>query len=440
VSSKQAATILLGIALTLGSPAGLASAGDAGEAPDDGSNPTPIHLVRPKVAPMSAMGLLGKEIFFDKTLSASGKVACATCHSPEAAYGPPNRYPVQRGGPSGKAFGIRAVPSLRYLFRNPSFSIGLEDPEVENVDIPALAKQAATATRPLKTAFSDAAAAALVPQGGLFWDGRANTLQHQAMGPLLSPFEMANRDANDVSRKLQQSSYAGILTQLFGPRIFADPSRVVDEAMFAVARFQIEDPSFRPFSSKYDAYLEGKATLTAPERHGLDLFNDRNAANCAGCHPSRASRDGRPPMFTDFQYEALGVPRNPAIHINRDPGFYDLGLCGPIRDDLRDQKQYCGMFRTPSLRNTAVRPVYFHNGRYTSLEQVMEFYDFRDTQPEKIYPRGQKFNDLPPASRPNADITDPPFDRKPGQAPAMSKQDMRDIIAFLKTLNDGYAP
>jgi cytochrome c peroxidase len=409
-------------------------------APGDGSNPTPIRLVRPKVAPMSAMALLGKKIFFDKSLSASGKIACATCHNPDTAYGPPNRYPVQPGGPSGKAFGIRAVPSLRYLFRNPSFSIGPEDAEAENVDIAALATRSAGMARPQKTAGSAAATTAMVPQGGLFWDGRANTLQHQAMGPLLSPFEMANHDVNEVSRKLQQAPYVETFTQLFGPRIFADSTRVVDEAMFAVARFQVEDPSFRPFSSKYDAYLEGKATLSAAERHGLDLFNDRNAANCAGCHPSRASQDGRPPMFTDFQYEALGVPRNPAIRINRDPGFYDLGLCGPIRTDLVDQKQYCGMFRTPSLRNTAVRPVYFHNARYTSLEQVMEFYDFRDTQPEKIYPHGDKFNDLPATAKPNADVTDPPFDRSPRQAPAMSKQDMRDIIAFLKTLNDGYLP
>jgi cytochrome c peroxidase len=88
------------------------------------------------------------------------------------------------------------------------------------------------------------------------------------------------------------------------------------------------------------------------------------------------------------------------------------------------------------------RRVFFHNGVYKTLQQVMDFYDFRDTAPEKIYPQVsgvvQKFNDLPPRYRGNVDVTDPPLDRHAGNASAMTPEDEADIITFLKTLKDGY--
>src|SRR6185369_8949883 len=104
---------------------------------------------------------------------------------------------------------------------------------------------------------------------------------------------------------------------------------------------------------------------------------------------------------------------------------------------------YCGMFTTPSLRNTATRRAFFHNGVFSSLEQVLDFYNFRDTNPEKVFPRAadgslQKYDDLPAKYHANVDVTDPPFDRKAGDQPAMTAQDEADIIAFLKTLTDGY--
>jgi cytochrome c peroxidase len=141
----------------------------------------------------------------------------------------------------------------------------------------------------------------------------------------------------------------------------------------------------------------------------------------------------------------LGLPRNPALSANRDPAHFDLGLCGPYRQDISSQTQYCGMFVTPTLRNVATRRVFFHNGVYHSLKEVLDFYNFRDTKPQKIYPRRSdggidKFDDVPPQYRANIDVTDPPFDRKSGAAPAMSAADESDIIAFLKTLTDGYQP
>ncbi len=223
--------------------------------------------------------------------------------------------------------------------------------------------------------------------------------------------------------------------------MFDSPQLAVSEAMFAIARYQVEDPSFHPYNSKYDRWLEGRARLSQAELRGLRLFNDPDKANCAGCHLSKPGKDGLPPMFTDYQYEALGAPRNRQLAQNRNPAFYDLGVCGPFRDDLKDQTQYCGMFLTPTLRNSATRHVFFHNGVFHTLDQVMAFYNERSISPQKFYSRGadgkvDEYDDIPTKYRANVDVTDAPFDRKPGDKPAMTAQDIKDIEAFLGTLND----
>jgi cytochrome c peroxidase len=137
------------------------------------------------------------------------------------------------------------------------------------------------------------------------------------------------------------------------------------------------------------------------------------------------------------------VPRNRTLAVNRDPHFYDLGACGPERTDLKGQDEYCGIFRTPTLRNVALRKTFFHNGIYHSLEEVVRFYAERDTNPEKFYPvvkgKVQKFDDLPKKYWANLN-TDPPFDRKPGDKPALDESEIKDVVAFLKTLTDGYQP
>ena len=101
------------------------------------------------------------------------------------------------------------------------------------------------------------------------------------------------------------------------------------------------------------------------------------------------------------------------------------------------------MFKSPSLRNVALRRTFFHNGVFHTLKQVMEFYVERDTDPEKWYPRDgdgslRKFDDLPSEYHANVNV-EPPFDRHPGDKPALSGPEIDDIIAFLQTLNDGYA-
>jgi cytochrome c peroxidase len=408
-----------------------------------GENPNPVHLIHPPAQPLSAMARLGRDIFFDTSLSSSGKIACASCHSPDHAYGPPNDGPVMLGGPALTLPGARAVPSLTYLERQPEFSIGPDDPLNENVNLAQQAEVGKTAARSEKIATKTAQSANIVPQGGLFWDGRVDTLQMQASGPLLDPREVDGGSIEIMAEKIRQAPYARKLAALFGENILKNPNLLVAEATFAIGRYQIEEPSFHPYTSKYDYWLEGKARLSEAEMRGLRLFNDPEKANCAGCHTSEPSKDGYPPAFTDRQYEALAAPRNLALSDTKDPNYFDLGVCGPFRKNIADQTQFCGMFKTPTLRNTAVRHAFFHNGVFQTLQQVMDFYNFRDTNPEKVYPLGadgkaQKYNDIPAQYHANVDISDPPFNRHPGETPAMTAQDKADIIAFLKTLNDGY--
>lgn len=410
-----------------------------------GENPHPVHLVRPRAASLSAMAQLGRQIFYDASLSSSGQLSCASCHSPQHAYGPPSEGPVMLGGPKLSSQGVRAVPSLEYLERQPPFSIGPDNPELESVNLAQMAAAGQTAARAQKIATSAQATTNMVPQGGLFWDGRADTFQDQAIMPLLDPREMDGGDIATVVAKLRQASYAKLFAELFGPGVFDNPRLLIAEAMFGVGRYQVEEPSFHPYTSKYDYWLEGRARLNEAEMRGYDLFNDPKKANCGGCHLDQPSRDGLPPLFTDHQYEALGAPRNLALAVNKDPGYFDLGICGPTRTDMATQTQYCGMFATPTLRNTATRRTFFHNGVFATLQQVLDFYNFRDTDPQKVYPHGpdgtaRKYDDIPARFAANVDVADPPFDRHPGETPAMTAQDESDIIAFLQTLTDGYKP
>lgn len=210
----------------------------------------------------------------------------------------------------------------------------------------------------------------------------------------------------------------------------------------ALQDFELEDHSFHPYSSKFDRWLNGKAKLTPQELRGKQLFDDPNGGNCASCHLDERGANGAHPLFTDFQFEAVGVPRNPEIPWNRNAHYFDLGLCGPFRRDAASRNAAnCGYFRTPSLRNVATRRVFFHNGRFHSLREVLLFYVERDTNPAKWYPTGpdgkvEKFDDLPPQYRQNADTTDAPFGRSPGQKPVWDTRDIDDVMAFLRTLDD----
>jgi cytochrome c peroxidase len=306
--------------------------------------------------------------------------------------------------------GTRAVPSLRYLRTVPAFK---EEFHFLDGDVG--------------------------PIGGLMWDGRAGSLREQARLPLLASNEMANKSPEEVARRLSKASYTQEFRGVFGSSIFKDPARAFAAALTALEAFQQLPEEFYPASSRYDAYLRGEIELSEQEERGAELFKDPAKGNCASCHLA-ASRDGAPPAFTDFDFVNVGVPRNPHLPANADPSHYDLGLCGPDRTDLAGKHEYCGFFRAPTLRNTAIRTAYFHNGVFTSLRQVLEFYNERDLHPEKFYPRDadghvRKLDDLPPGYTDNTDH-DPPLDRKPGADPALTDADIDDLIAFLTTLTD----
>jgi cytochrome c peroxidase len=279
------------------------------------------------------------------------------------------------------------------------------------------------------------------PAGGRTWDGRAQSAHDQAREPLLSPLEMANANEHAVAAKLRRVPYAADFEAVFGSGVLRDDDRLWRAALMSLETFQQDPALFYPYTSKYDAWLRRQTTLTAQELRGLAVFNDPGRGNCAQCHPS-AIKEGAFPQFTDYGYVALGVPRNPAIAANADARYFDLGLCGPLRTDLADRKGYCGMFRTPSLRNVATRRVFFHNGVMHRLVDVLRFYAERDLHPERWYPRGPDgrvkiFDDLPEPYRANVD-REPPFDRVPGAAPALTAADIADLLAFLGTLTDGY--
>ena len=298
------ATGALGIAIVTGGLSLAASATNpastATAAP--GENPRPARLLRPPARPLSAMAQLGRQIFFDASLSSSGRLSCASCHSPQHAYAAPDDSPAMYGGSRLQRQGVRAVPSLMYLERQPAFSIGPDNEEKENVNLAervALGRQAVrlekTAARPSQSA--------MVPQGGLMWDGRADTLQDQALLPLLDPREMDGGTVETVGVKMQRAPYAAQLAQLFGAAVFDAARFAVAEALFAVARYQVEDSSFHPYTSKFDYWLEGRTRLTPREWRGYILFNDPAKANCAGCHVDQPSREGLPPLLTDHQFD-----------------------------------------------------------------------------------------------------------------------------------------
>jgi cytochrome c peroxidase len=365
---------------------------------------------RPSVAGMTE---LGRQLFFDPHLSVSGEMSCATCHDPHFAYGPPNDRATQLGGPDQKSAGGRAAPSLRYLQSLPPFAEHhFEEGGDESAD--------------------------KGPTGGHTWDGRADTTHDQARLPLTSPVEMANPDVAAVVARVARGALADRFRAVFGDDVFADSVRSQTALLMCLEVFQQSPKDFYPYSSRYDAYLRRQGKLSPAEQRGLALFNDPEKGNCASCHPSQG-RQGAFPQFTDFGFNAIGVPRNRELPANRDPAFYDLGLCGPQRHDLTGHPEYCGEFRVPPLRNVALRRAFFHNGVFHSLQQVLDFYVGRDTNPSKWYPkvdgRVSPFDDLPAGYRKNVN-RDPPFGGRPGAAPALDKTEIRDLIAFLKTLTD----
>jgi len=361
----------------------------------------------------------GKRIFSDPSFSASGKQSCASCHDPRVRYSPSNAKAVQTGGSDLNARGYRAPPTLTYLNRIPPYSnhfYDSDDEGDESVDNG--------------------------PTGGLTWDGRINGGENQARIPLTAEFEMANTIAG-VARAARSPDYAQVLRDALGAHALDTNEAAFTAVVRTLGAFEQDYDEFNAYTSKYDAYLTGRAKLSAQEQRGLDLFNDEKKGNCAQCHISRRALDGGAPALSDYGLIALAVPRNASIPRNRDPAFYDLGACGPDRKDKAGDAEFCGLFRTPTLRNVALRKTFFHNGKFHDLRDVVAFYVTRDITPERWYPKNADgsvriYDDLPDPYRANINH-DPPFeDQKPGATPRLSAREIDDVVAFMKTLTDGY--
>jgi cytochrome c peroxidase len=345
--------------------------------------PSPEQLVAMKES-------LGRKLYFDASLSEPAGQSCASCHLPSAGFADPDgELPVSRGVDPAH-FGNRNTPTTAYAAFTPEFHFD----EQEGLYI-----------------------------GGLFHDGRAATLEAQAKGPFLNPLEMGNADAAMVVAKVAQADYAPLFKQLYGENAFSDSGKAYDQIAEAIATFE-RSKLFSPFSSKYDAYLEGKVQLSESEKRGLDLFNDEKKGNCAACHPSEKSEDGSHPLFTDYSYDNIGVPKlkeSPFYHVDakfnpEGDKVVDLGLGAIVKNPEEN-----GKFKVPTLRNVALTAPYMHNGAFKTLDEVVKFYNSRDKSSKWGTPEvGENVN------------KDELGDLK------LSAQEEKDIVAFMKTMSDGY--
>jgi len=333
---------------------------------------------------LSPLEVLGKNLFFDN-ISSPDWMSCATCHSPDVGWTGPtagiNKHGAVYRGAVPTRFGNRKPPSAAYATLSPVFRY--DDSEELFV-------------------------------GGNFWDGRAtgevlgNPAADQALGPFLNPVEQNNPSKQAVCEQVAVSKYAGLFEEVWGPESL-DCSPTGVEEMYnqiglSIAAYE-GSSEVNQFSSKYDAFLAGKAKLSVEEEEGLELFVGK--AMCNLCHPTGLESDPTDlkSPFTDFTYDNLGVPRNP------DNPFYDMdeellddgspinpagrewideGLGGFLqtRSEWEDKAvENMGKQKVPTLRNVGKRfgngypKAYSHNGYFKSLKSIVHFYNTRDVNP-----------------------------------------------------------
>jgi len=350
---------------------------------------------------------LGRLLFFDATLSEPAGQSCASCHDPAVAFiDPDTAKPTSKGVHAGR-FGSRNTPSAMYMAFSPAFHFDKQ----EGVYV-----------------------------GGQFWDGRAATLEEQAKAPFLDPLEMANPDQRAVVEKVRRAAYAGQFDEVFGKDALAVVEPAFERIVAALAAFE-RTAEFQPFTTKHDAWLEGRAKLTRQELRGLALFNDEKKGNCAACHPSQRRADGGLPLFTDFTYDNLGVPKNPENPFyGQDKAwnpqgakFVDRGLGGVVKKRSED-----GKFKVPTLRNIARTAPYMHNGYFRTLRGVVAFYNDRDVRPAC---KGEATEAEAQQRRcwPRAEVRRNVNTEEMGRL-GLNEQEVEDIVAFLQTLSDGYTP
>ncbi|MFN8287888.1 MAG: cytochrome c peroxidase [Chitinophagales bacterium] len=328
-------------------------------------------------ADLNQAQLIGKKIFFDTRLSNPAGLSCAGCHAPQNGFSDVGNRPFSEGAVTG-SFINRNASSLAYLSFVPARFYNSDDSTYV---------------------------------GGLFMDGRVNSFEEQAIKPLLNHLEMNAGSGAEIVEKIKNSDYASLFKRTYGATIFEDTTAALQAALQSLAAFERSE-QLSPFSSKYDLYLAGEVNLTEQEMRGLKLFNDTAKAKCANCHPSTEDEDAGVVLFTDFTYDNIGLPPNP----NSPVAGPDLGLGAVVGSAAEN-----GKFRVPTLRNVEVSAPYFHNGVFNTLEDAVRFYSERDI-PGK-YPAPEVGQNVNMDELGNLQLT---------------QQDIDDIVAFLKTLTDGY--
>ena len=397
--------------LAKGSPSGSSAVAAAeshqGTTAPPSTVPAPSAGAPPKEN--EALVALGRSIFFDRTLSEPPGTSCESCHDSTRAFAGNNGSTtgVAQGSRPGH-FAKRNTPSVLYLKFVRAFHLHWE----EDAPLP------------------DAA-------GGFFWDGRVDSIVDLVKGPLLDPDEMNNGDGRAVARKIAAAPYADTFRRAFGDVL--DDGDATLKAVGAAEEAFLTSSTMSPFSSKFDEFLQGRATLTPVEARGLALFRDHAKGGCDTCHRiNEKIPDPKRSPFTDYEYDSVGIPRNRRTAANRDdPAYHDLGLCQRPEPKFGSSAQrYCGSFRTPSLRNVAVRRSFMHNGTFSSLRDVVAFYASGRTDPARWYGGSEAFDDLPPKYREYVNVNDAPYNRTKGQAPALNDDEIDAIVAFLETLTD----
>jgi cytochrome c peroxidase len=339
---------------------------------------------------LSPMEELGKKLFFDKTLSSPAGQECAACHGPSVGFTGPDEHVNRAGGVYEGAvkgrFGNRKPPASAYAGWSPKLHVNSAGEFV----------------------------------GGMFWNGRAtgdvlgDPLAEQAMGPFLNPLEQNMPDAKSLVLAVKRSEYAGLFEKVFGPGSLEadkDPQAAYAKIGRAIAAYE-RSAEVNPFSSKFDDFwraakakgldvasigesnMKDFRNLGLDERElaGLTLFNTKGL--CALCHVLTPV-DGKPPVFADYKYDNLGIPRNPGNPFygqgrafNPDGAVWiDTGL-GGFLETVDAYKSAAaadmGKHRTPTLRNVDKRPTpgfvkaFMHNGYFKSLKDVVHFYNTRD--------------------------------------------------------------
>ncbi|RHR52602.1 cytochrome c peroxidase [Parabacteroides sp. AF17-28] len=327
---------------------------------------------------------LGKQIFFDESLSEPAGQSCGTCHEPFKGFADKYGRITSEGAVRG-LFSNRNAMTCSYVAYVPALHYDDEDETYV---------------------------------GGLFWDGRVNSLEEQAGQPFINPLEMGNKDSRMVVGKFRRTAYYPDFVRLYG-EIASDDS-LFTKILDVLAAYE-RSVEVNPYTSKYDAYLEGKCKLTKQEKKGLALFKEKGM--CAECHVlEKDERAGRV-LFTDHTYDNLGIPSNPDnpfFHVSppyntvgRDT--MDLGLGAFLGDSAE-----FGKFRVPTLRNIALTAPYGHNGYFKTLEEIVHFYNVRDVED---YPAPEYAATVNREELGNL---------------GLSPEEEAAIVAFMQTLTDGY--